>query len=689
MDHELAEICRDFLADRYRDEIGTLAQRYPDDQDWLTVSHSELYSRDPDLADDALDKPERMREYLEDGLARVELPADIDLSGASVRLADLPDTWTFYPGEFSPSEHKGTLRAVRGEIVKATDVYSRLQEAKFECNRCGTETRVPQPDDGFDEPYQCQGCERQGPFDIDRDESEFVDAQKLRIQTPPEEAHGDGQDIDAYVEGSLTDVAEVGDRVTATAIVDLDQQTRGNKQVNKFEPSLDVQHIAVEQTDAEDVDISQDQRERIRALANGAEGDPLEVAAASLAPKIHGYDTEKRALVLALVGGSRVDYPSGDFDRGEFHVLFIGDPSTAKSKLVNRAEQVGWRTVGVSGSGATVAGVTATAVQDDFGDGSWTLDAGAAVKAHRGLLAVDELDDMPAEVRSALLEPMSKQTIHITKGGINTHLQTRTAVVAAANPEHGRFDPYEPIAQQFTFDPTLLSRFDLVYTFRDVPDKEEDADIAEHILSGRDAAKRLNNDEALPEDATDPRPPVEPELFRAWIALAKQQDEPSFETDAVKDNIKESFTSLRGMYGYDDPDEPVPVTFRSLEGIVRVAEAAAKFEFCDTIQQRHVDIATDLVGQSMQDIGKDEDGNLDADIAETGQSQSQRSRKQAVIEAIRERQAENGKAECEEVIADLSDDYDEHRIEKDLQTFLNEGEASEPQTGYIRYIGSH
>lgn len=55
-----------------------------------------------------------------------------------------------------------------------------------------------------------------------------------------------------------------------------------------------------------------------------------------------------------------------------------------REHLVERAEDVGWRAVGVSGTGATVAGVTATAVQDNSGDGSWTLDTGAAVKPEAG-----------------------------------------------------------------------------------------------------------------------------------------------------------------------------------------------------------------------------------------------------------------------------------------------------------------
>jgi replicative DNA helicase Mcm len=687
-DHDLVDTIQTFLADYYREDIGTLVQHYPREQRSLAVDYQDLFRFDPDLADDLRAKPEQVRPYLEEALARHETPVDISLDDAHVRVHNLPENDTYYPGEFSPSAHEGALRTVRGEVAKVTDVYARLQQAEFECQRCGSVTSIPQPSGGYQDPHECAGCERQGPFEIDFEASEFVDAQKLRIQTPPEHAQGDGQDIDVFVEDDLAGEVTAGDRVTVTGVVQLEQQSRGNTATAKFEPYLDGQHIGVEQTDAEDLSLTPDQREHIEELARGDHGDPLTLAAKSYAPKIHGHEAVKKALVLALVGGARTTYPTGDFDRGEFHVLLVGDPSTAKSNLVNRAEEVGWRAVGVSGTGATVAGVTATAVQDDFGDGSWTLDAGAAVKAHRGVLAVDELDDMPQEVRAALLEPMSKQTIHITKGGINTHLQTRAAVVAAANPEQGRFDPYEPLIEQFGFSSTLLSRFDLVFTFRDEPDESEDADIAQHILSARDSAKRHERGLDIADDAVDPEPAVDHETLRAWIALAKRQPKPVFASDDIEASISDSWTTLRGLNDYD-VNEPVPVTFRTLEGVVRVAEAAAKFEFSETIDERHVEIATELVGQSMQDIGRDAEGRFDADVHETGRSKSQKDRKNALVEVLESaHQKHEYSVPQEEVIETMAEaGYEPRRVEDDIQSLLDLGEAVEPQAGRIRYIG--
>jgi len=686
---ETVEEYAQFIQSYYREDLAELAQT---DARSLEVSHSDLYRYDKDIGDDVLSHPDQIIEYLEEGMQSVELPSDETFDNTHARMKLDAEEYEYYPSGFSPSHHHGKYRAIKGEVSKATDVYSRMIQAAFECQRCGTLTRILQQDGEFQEPHECTGCERQGPFQINYTQSEFVDGQKLRIKTPPERAQGgDGQSIDGFVEDDLTDLASVGDRVTVSGIVELEQQTENRNATNKFEPYLDIHHIEIEQTDAEDVDISIEQKERIKALAAGEEGGPLDLAAQSLAPKIYGYDTAKKAIILALVGGSRTEYAGGDFDRGEFHVLLIGDPSTGKSKLVQRAEKVGWRSVGISGKGSTVAGVTASAVQDDFAGNTWTLESGAFVKANKGVVTIDELDDMPKEVRAAALEPMSKQTINVTKGGINATLETRTAVVAAANPEHGRFDPYEPIAEQFAFGGTLLSRFDLVFTFKDDNEEEKDREIADHILNARDAAKRQEAN--IDTETSTHEPDVQPELLRAWIALAKRQPKPVFATDAIKEEIRDSFLSLRGLNNREE-GEPIPVTHRKLEGMVRIAEAAAKIEFSEEITERHISIAQELVGSSMQDIGKDEDGNYDADVVETGTSKNQRDRVSTICEIIQELQNEyeDGDGAPIELIQDRAEEQgiSESKFHSEITNLKSKGAVYEPIKGQtMKFVGRH
>jgi replicative DNA helicase Mcm len=688
---ETVEELRNFLRNYYREDIGILAQRYPSEQRALEIEYDDLFTFDRDIAGDYLNHPEQMQQYLDEALHIYDLPADINLRDppATVRVVNLPEDRTFHPGHFSPTDRAGEYVSVQGEISKASDEYSKILEAAFECQRCGTMSYIPQSE-GYQEPHECQGCERQGPFEIDLDRSELIDAQMLRIQTPPEVAEGAGQELDINVERDLAEMATVGDRVTVSGVLHLSQVTNGAEKTGRFEPYLDGSAVMVEESDHTQIEITPEERTQIEALAAGDEGDPISVAGESLAPKIHGLAQLKRMAILLMVGGQRVEYPDGSVDRGDFHMLILGDPGVAKSVLLTRVEEIAPRAVAVSGKGATVAGVTASAVQDDFGDGEAALKAGAFVKANQGVVTVDEIDDMPMDVRAAMLDPMSKQRLSVNKWGINTTLATEASVIAAGNPKHGRFDPYEPMEEQYDLEKNLLSRFDLIYTPTDKPDPDRDPDVADHILSSREAAKKWMRGEDLnDEEAATVEPTVAPDLLTKWVALAKRQPEPTF-ADGVKADLSQSFQTLRGANGYDG-DEPVPVTWRHLEGVVRVAEAAARFEFSPTIETRHAEIAMEAVGQSLRDAGQDEDGQFDADVVETGQSKRATDTVKAVT-GVLESEFAYEEVPREDVVDEVQEQY-ENISEKNVQSALNKicgerGHAIEPKMNKtVKWIG--
>ena len=326
---DLTERFIQFYRNYYREEIGTLAQKYPNEQRSLYVDYDDLFQFDRDLAEDFRSKPDQMREYAEEALRLYDLPADVSLGRAHVRIENLPESIDIR-GIRVHDDHIGKLVSVQGIVRKATDVRPKVTEAAFECQRCGTMTYIPQSDGGFQEPHECQGCERQGPFRVNFDQSEFIDSQKLRIQESPEGLRGGEtpQSLDVDIVDDVTGKVSPGDHVTCVGVLHIEQVEQGNEKSAIFDLYMDGVSIAIEDEEFEDMDITDEDRRQIVELSN--RDDIYEAMVGSIAPAIYGYEEEKLAMILQLFSGVTKHLPDGSRIRGDLHMLLIGDPGTGK-----------------------------------------------------------------------------------------------------------------------------------------------------------------------------------------------------------------------------------------------------------------------------------------------------------------------------------------------------------------------
>ena len=678
---ELLDRCEQFLSRYYEDDIATLAQRFPSEQDTLYLEWRDIHRFDPDLWHDILETPDQTLPYLEEALANYPLPVQVDLSEASIAMSGVPDHSTFDVNELR-SDQTGQLVDVTGQVQKLSKVQPKAIELGYECQRCGTLTCISQEGTETREPHECQGCERQGPFRVNYDHSEFIDHRLARLQLPPEKAQGaNGGSIDVVLEGDLVDAATAGDRVTATGILNLIPPEHNERPT--FEMFLDGQNITVEQTNFDEIDVDAHETE-IQKVADGEYGDPIEAMAASIAPKIQGHDTIKEALALQLFSGNQITYPTGERDRGNFHALVIGDPGCGKSTLLDAVKEIAPRSTMASGKGATKSGMTAAAVRDDFGDSEWGLEAGALVVADKGVACVDEIDKVDDDVVSSLHRALEAQNVEINKAGINATLPARTSLLAAGNPKYGRFDQHEAIAEQIDIGPTLLSRFDLIFVVTDQPDEAHDKDVARTQVEFRRQGTAYTHDDG-DVDTSDIEPEIDHDLFRAYVAYARQNFHPTISEEA-EESMVEWYWTFRSLAVGDD--SPIPVTPRYAEALLRLAEASARARLSETVEPEDMDRASRLIVASMRDVGMDpESGQFDADVIETGHSKNQRDRIQTVESIIREVESEYSQGAPHEVVVDRCQDagIDRDKTEHEIDKLKQKGELYEPASEYYRW----
>ena len=636
----------------------------------IVVDFEDLIAVDPELARLILDKPDEYLGHLDRSAwaqLKIEDPEYAEsIRHLRVRLRKLPEKYLFRK---IGSENIGKLLLIDGIIVRSTTVKPLLIKAAFQCRKCNALSFVEQGGTLMRGPGMCPHC-RSKFFEFMEKQSTFINSQEIRIQERPEDLPP-GQlprALDIKLLEDLVDVARPGDRVAVTGIARAQQEFVGRKaRLRTFDLFLDANFLEVVGKEVEVVEITPEDERHIRELAI----DPLihRKLLASLAPSIYGYGDIKEALLYLIFGGVPKHLADGVNIRGEINVLLVGDPGVAKSQLLQYVARIAPRGLYTSGRGTTAAGLTAAVIREK--SGGMVLEAGALVLADKGVASIDEIDKMKPEDRVAIHEALEQHTVSVAKGGIVATLNARTAVLAAANPQFGRYNPYRTIADNINLPVTLLSRFDLYFIMKDTPDPDADGRMSDHILT-------VHHTKRAPIET-----PLSSDMLRKYIAYAKRI-EPIL-TDEAAAAIREYYLRMRAMSG--SAESPVPITPRQLEALVRLAEARARQFLRDRVSVEDTQAIIRLFSISMQEVGVDtETGKMDIDIIMTGKSRSQNDRMQIILGTVRELEKQVDVVEETELIKIVSTKVEvtESEARSLIQQMLREGLLYSPKPGHVK-----
>lgn len=550
----------------------------------------------------------------------------------------------------------GKLVCISGIVVKLSPSHHRCTRAAIQCTSCRSKTSISGRR-GLCLPQQClensggagggggKRC-RPNPYVLLPMECLYEDQQILKLQELPEEVPTGElpRHVTVVLDRYLVDRVAPGSRVHIAGIVAVQdgharegdmgkkQKSAGGRStaglraqyircaglmmLSPSESSMSISsvHHTFSSTLRSRNGLSWQPEDESSFKAFAKTPGVYERLANSIDPAIFGLDDQKKAIVNLLFGGTRKKQGS-NFLRGDMNVLFIGDPSTAKSQLLKYTEKVAPIGIYTSGKGSSAAGLTASVVS--HGNGEYALEAGSMVLADGGVVCIDEFDKMRDQDQVAIHEAMEQQTISIAKASLTTMLNSRTSVLAAANPTLGSYNPLRSNEDQMDFASSILSRFDLIFKVLDPRNRETDSRLAYHVVSlhksaaGTARGHHAHTSAALSFQA-DTDASVERSFLTKYIAYARSVCFPTISEEAMavlldfyvqvrRDAHQQTLETLHGesgtpsststattggglststrgtRFGKGGGGNPViQITPRQLESLVRITEAQAK-----------------------------------------------------------------------------------------------------------------
>jgi len=526
--------------------------------------------------------------------------------GPEYRVTGVSDEYTRNVRTCLESSQAGLLVRVRGQITNISTIRASYYSIGWRCSatnaegdECGFITDVRQDDynDDMISPPRCGNDECGAPPPVANFmlvEAPRSKERRIRRAFIQEEMVDSSDTPTVLVEfrDSATKQVEPGEVVTIVGYV----RSRPTDSKSKKDRNRELYIVAtgIESNEqSRDFVVAGERREEIEAWAASQTWEQkVETLTKSFASEIHGRDKVKQGLILQQCGGSHNTFGL----RSDIHVFMLGDPGTGKSVLVDYVRDMHPGSRYLTGERATKAGLIAgmgTSGELFGSSDKRIIQPGALALTPPGAVCIiDEaqhLGSQPGDLLAELNTALEKQEVSVSMT-LKAKIPTKTPVILVANPktDNAKFDPtdaHRPIIDQANVKESTLSRMDVVYfIFDEGVGAEEEFRRASSIfdkMDGVDPASRSG--EILPRA-----------FMRDFFSVARTFRNVVF-TDEAKRMLVENQVAMRQANTEDQ------VSQRRAASLARLAQAAAKLDFSETVESRHAALAIEAMSGAEQD----------------------------------------------------------------------------------------
>ncbi len=264
------------------------------------------------------------------------------------------------------------LVSITGLTIRTSEIIPEMREAHFKCSVCESRENSILIRNKINEPTECKNCKSKLSFELIHNRSLFNDKQHVKIQETPEHMPEGETPLTIHLcsYDRLVDFVKPGDRCEVVGIfraqglrinprirntksvfrtyIDVVSFTKYNKKRlvgEEDKNSMEFKNISNELNEEYMIKI----RQEIEELKKNK--NIYDILVDSVAPSIWENEDVKKGLLLQLFGGVSKDFSKkgrGRF-RGDINVLLVGDPSTAKSQLLQYVHNLAPRGIYTSG----------------------------------------------------------------------------------------------------------------------------------------------------------------------------------------------------------------------------------------------------------------------------------------------------------------------------------------------------